>query len=167
MARARLLTACASLAGLLLAAGAVAQPAAATTPVQDPIPVRPDLAFQGLVNGKSTAAAIQMACFGPVTPGQTGHPLAGQYVEADTVVPTTTAAGYTGSAGTSIVVSIAGSATGSVQLVGVLDNFFVKLAIPTSLTLPCGGTTEVRFSPAPSSPTARDSVVAAALVGQP
>ncbi|PYC69057.1 hypothetical protein C7C46_28505 [Streptomyces tateyamensis] len=168
MARARLLTsaATATAAGLLLAATAV-QPAAALTPVQDPIPVRPGMGFQGLVNGKSVGAAIEMGCFGPITPGQTGHPLAGQYIEADTVVPSATTGGYTGSAGTSLVVSVAGSATGTVQLIGVLNNFYAPLPLPTSITLPCSGTAKVAFSPAPSSPTARDSVVAATLVSQP
>ncbi|MFE9428619.1 hypothetical protein ACFYNO_37390 [Kitasatospora sp. NPDC006697] len=156
-----------ALTGLLASAAALAPAAAAQSPVQDPIPVRPDTAFQGLVNGAAANAAIQLGCFGPITPGQTGHPLAGQTVEADAVTPVSTVAGYTGSAGTAIEVTITTSSAGSIQLVGKLGSFFAPLAIPTSLVLPCTGTAQVTFTPIPTSPTARPSVVTAALLSQP
>src|SRR5436309_14710231 len=34
--------------------------------------------FGGLVDGAAASATVRMACFGPIRPGQTGHPMASQ-----------------------------------------------------------------------------------------
>jgi hypothetical protein len=49
---------------------------AAITPISK---ILPDQQFVGLVNGYTQNATIRMACFGPVRPGQQGHPFAGQW----------------------------------------------------------------------------------------
>ena len=71
-----------------LAAAACAVAAVAATPAtahaQDPIPIRPGQYFNGYVNGHPPGQAIiWTACFGPTTPGETGHPLANQTIEVD------------------------------------------------------------------------------------
>jgi len=40
--------------------------------------IQPGQMFVGFVNNQRPNATIQMACFGPIRPGQTGHPFAGQ-----------------------------------------------------------------------------------------
>ncbi|MEY9965864.1 hypothetical protein ABIA33_003914 [Streptacidiphilus sp. MAP12-16] len=89
------------------------------------------------------------------------------YVEADSISPGTTADGYTGSAGTALVVTFATSSSSSIVVIGRLSNFYQPLPIPTSLNLPCSGTAQVGFAPEPTSPTARSSVVKVSLVSQP
>ncbi len=161
---------CTALAGVLLAGSgaltaAVAAPSAAS--VQDPIPVQPNTAFFGLVNGKTVGATILVGCFGPIVPGQTGHPLAGQYVQADSTLPVTTTDGYTGSAAHSLTAVLATPVVASTDVIGTLPNFFAPVAIPTTLTVPCSGPGQVLFVPEPTSPTARSASVAVSFVGQP
>ena len=141
--------------------------AAVADPIQDPVPIRPDTAFTGLVNGVSTDAVIKVGCFGPILPGQTGHPLAGQTVEAESGPSPVSTGGYTGSAANSLVVTIAGSPSGSIIVVGTLTSFYAPLKIPTALNLPCGGTTTVGFTPSPTSPTAHAAAVQVTLVSGP
>jgi hypothetical protein len=45
-----------------------------------------------------------------------------------------------------------------------IGQFSVNMPIPTSLLLPCGGSGKVVFRPAPTSPTARPSVVSVRFV---
>jgi hypothetical protein len=151
--------ACAVLAGTAFATSATA--------AEDPIPVRPDMSFHGLVNGHAGSASILVGCFGPIFPGKTGHPLAGQTVEADSTPPGTTADGYTGSAAKSLVVTFSSSPSGSILVIGTLINFYQPVPIPTSLDLPCSGVAQVGFTPEPTSPTARPSAVKVSLIGQP
>jgi hypothetical protein len=156
----------AALTVVLLSAASAAT--AVADPVQDPILIGPDTAFSGLVNGASTDATIKVACLGPIVSGQTGHPLAGQTVQADSGPVPVSTGGYTGSAAHSLVVTVAGSSpSGAVVVIGTLTSFFAPLAIPTSLNLPCGGTTTVRFTPSPTSPTARPATVQVTLVSGP
>jgi hypothetical protein len=161
------LRAAATAAALGLATGlatAVA-PAAHAAGAVDPAPIGPNQFFSGLVNGVSTDAAIQMACFGAITPGETGHPLPGQSVE---VLPAPAAGtvdvGYTGSAATEIVVNFGPASTTTPVTLGY---YAVKADIPTSLVLPCAGTGTVVFTPAPGSPTARSATLPVRYVGQP
>jgi len=147
-----------ALAALALVAGAV--PAAfADGPVQDPIPVGPDTYFVGLVNGVPSAtptATITVVCPGPISLSSTGHPIAGQTVEVETVVPVTSAVpGYTGSAADSIDVIFSTPSAAAANPPIVLTSFFVKYAIPTTDVFPCEGTGTVSFVPIPTSATAR------------
>jgi hypothetical protein len=142
---------------------AVASPASATA-------IGPNQHFAADVNGRTTSPApIQMGCIGPITPGETGHPLAGQYVEVLPTAGTSFAVGFTGSLGDAIDVSIVYS-TGNVTVVsrvGTLTGYDTKLAISTSLVLPCAGTGTAVFEPTPTSPTAVAADLTVDFIGQP
>ncbi len=147
-----------------LALAGLAAPAASADPIQDPIPVGPDMYFTAAVNPQvaSTGAVpvIKVICPGPIQPGETGHPLAGQYVEAYAVVPPTSSlAGYTGSAAHEIDALFSGATSTTVNPPVVIKNFFVEVPIPTTLNLPCGGAGTVSFVPIPTSPTAKGYAV--------
>ncbi len=152
-----------AVAGLL--AGSVGTAAAA---VQDPLPVGPDQTFAGQVNGVSTGAAIRTDCLGPIVVGETGHPLADQYVEAVTAPVTSATAGYTGTSAHQLQVTLATPTSSSVgALIGTLNSFYVQLPIPTTLSVPCTGTGLVAFTPAPTSPTARTATVTVTFLSGP
>jgi hypothetical protein len=161
-----------SLACLLLAfAPAVT---AAASPVT--VPVGPDQFFGGLVNGSngSTNAPvpIQTSCIGPITPGETGHPLSGQTVE---VVLANSAGssieGYTGSAATSIIADLIWSPTPTgptyVEQVATFTSYDVIEPIPVTITVPCGGDGVMSFVPNPGSSTARPANVPVVFLSQP
>jgi hypothetical protein len=90
-------------AAMIVAASAGVAPAWAQGPGAGP--VHPHQAFLGLINdsdGAETPVTVNMACFGPVRPGETGHPMAGQTVgvaQPEVIVGTF---GNTGAKGTSI-----------------------------------------------------------------
>lgn len=156
--------AAAALVPALAAVLATAAPASAT-------PIGPNQLFVADVNGHVTSPApIEMGCFGPITPGETGHPLAGQYVA---VLPADTSAtnnvGFTGSAGVAVNVAIIynlGDIT-VVAPVGTLTAYDVKLPIPTTLVLPCAGSGTAAFDPTPTSPTAKSADLTVDFLGQP
>jgi hypothetical protein len=130
-------------------------------------PIRPHQPFLGLINGKdgvSGPVVINMACFGPVRPGQTGHPMAGQSVgvgQPEAIVGTF---GNTGSKGTSID-AVFGPATAVSS--GVAFHRYGTVAMPTSLVLPCSGSGTVTFVALPKSPSERSFEVSVSFVGQP
>ncbi|HZU56390.1 MAG TPA: hypothetical protein VFA06_11025 [Actinocrinis sp.] len=147
-----------------LALAGLAAPAASADPVQDPIPVGPNMYFTAAVNPQAaatgTAPVIKVICPGPYQPGQTGHPISGQYVEAYAVVPPTSSlVGYTGSAADQIDALFSGAVASTVNPPVAIKNFFVEVPIPTTLNLPCGGTGTVSFVPIPTSPTAQGYAV--------
>lgn len=146
-----------TIAALALAGGAANLPSA-TAAVVDPAPIGPHQYFVGQVNGTSTDAAIKVGCFGPVIPGETGHPQAGQFVNVLPVAPPTTSeVGYTGESADRIVVEFGVPSSASTPV--TLRSTVVRAAIPTAISLPCSGTGEVAFVPAPTSSTARTSFV--------
>ena len=110
-----------------------------------------------------------MACYGPSTPGQTGHPMGDQYVE---VLPPATGSGsvgYTGSLGTAInaeFVYSQGTITHVVPI-GTLSTYGTRLALSTSLVLPCWDSGSIVFDPTPTSPTARAADLSVYFQGQP
>ena len=134
---------------------------------QAPIPVGPNYYFTATVNGGPTPAStnvpvIKVVCPGPITPGETGHPIAGQTVEVDAVFPpysNLTALGFTGSSAHEIDAIFSSPAAASVNPPIVLKDFFVAYPIPTTLNLPCGGSGVVSFVPIPTSATARGVAV--------
>ena len=147
----------------LAAVVAGAAPASATA-------IGPNQYFVADVNGHVTSPApINMACFGPTFPGQTGNPLPGNYVE---VLPPTTSSGstgYTGSLGDAVNVSIVysvGTVTHVVPI-GTLTSYGTKLAISTSLVFPCWGSGTAVFTPTPTSSTAKAADLGVEFVGQP
>lgn len=115
--------------------------------------VGPNQRFAGVVNGSAGDATVYVVCPGPTFPGQRGHPVAGQGVQ----VIENTGSGFTGSAATRIVVRFGANSASTAVL--VFTQYGVPQDIPTSLLLPCAGTDTAFFTPAPSSPTARDSTV--------
>jgi len=134
---------------------------AAITPISK---ILPDQQFVGLVNGKTQDAAINMACFGPVLPGEMGHPFGGQWAEvlkAEVIARF----GYTGSLGTTIVADFGGASATPQRL--TFSYYGVQEAIPTSFLLPCSGSGAVVFHPEPTSPTAKSFTVTVNFVGQP
>lgn len=147
----------------LAAAVAVAAPASATA-------IAPNQYFVADVNGHTTSPApIAMACFGPVVTGQTGNPMAGQYVEVLAPATNATSLGYTGSLGTAVNVSIiysAGTVTRVVP-VGTITAYDTPLAISTSLVLPCYGSATAVFDPTPTSATAKAADLTVDFIGQP
>lgn len=131
--------------------------------------------FSGLVNGSdgiTSAAVIQTNCFGPVQPGQTGHPLAGQSVEVELAKPPVSAngdIGFTGNAN-SITAFLSWpypASTTAPQLVAKFSDYYVKEPIPVTLTVPCGGQGAVTFTPASSSTTSRPATVVVTFLSQP
>ncbi|MGH2595651.1 MAG: hypothetical protein ACRDH7_06785 [Actinomycetota bacterium] len=131
-------------------------------------PVGFDQAFVGRVNGSFNRATIAMACFGPVYPGETAHPMPGQTLEVLSPLPPTAVGpihpGNTGSSATRIVAVLRGDPP--VVLARFTDYFQTK-AIPTSAELPCGGATVVRFVPKPASATSKPAWVTVSFAGQP
>jgi hypothetical protein len=139
--------------------------------------VGPRQYFEGMVNsqaGIGAPVAIKMACFGPVRPGEKGHPIAGQTVEVmRPLVIVVGHSGYTGKSATSIVAFFGpppptpSPVPASANTV-TFQKYGVKKLIPTSLLLPCSGTGTVSFVPIPQSPpSSRDATVPVSYVGQP
>jgi hypothetical protein len=151
----------------LLAAGTVAAAAGTTVASASASPgpaVGPNQLFAGFVNGSHFSATVRMACFGPIRPGQTGHPLPGQTfsVQLEVDVP----GGFTGSSANRIVAFFAPVPTPVVSGV-VLRRYGVAEPIPTSLRLPCSGRGEAEFAPQPATGKARPDHVPVTFVGQP
>jgi hypothetical protein len=142
-------------ASLLAAMGTVVGASLATAPLASAdvtIPIGPDQVFHGLVNGVHDKAQITVACPGPIVPGQTGHPTAGQTISVAQGPTSSGAGGYTGSAGTSVV---AGFSTSTSAPVFRFTTYNDPQPIPTTIFLPCSGSDTISFVPQPTSNTAR------------
>jgi hypothetical protein len=129
--------------------------AVAFAQVQDPVPIRPNQSFVGLVNGSRSNAVIEMACFGPSQPGEYGHPLAGQTLEVNPVGPVANpvAWGFTGTA-RQIEATYAVSNTLEILLAS-FSSYYVKAPISTNLSFPCSGKAVIPFTPVDGGPLAR------------
>ena len=127
---------------------AIAGTIAAASPAQA-AQVGPGQYFTGQVFGTTTQSVINVVCAGVAT---TGHPAAGQTVEvAEILPPASSTAGYTGDQAVEIDTSLI-YANGPVLVkvpIATFTQYFVKLPIPTSITVPCGGTGQMSFSPYP------------------
>ncbi len=143
--------AAAIVAASLLPAGA----ARAQSPTPSPAihPIRPAQFFDGLVNDAARESTIRMACPSVIRPGQTGHPAPGQSVSVHQLYPPSAATGlgFTGAASTiaavlRVVSPTATTAAASIPL-AVFSLYDRPVAIPTTLTLPCGGAGAVVFEP--------------------
>jgi hypothetical protein len=126
--------------------------------------IGPNQSFAGRVNGGFYRVTIAMACFGPIEPGETGHPVSGQTLE---VIPPPPVAygpihiGYTGSTGTSVVVRQGGAKLAR------LTQYFQMVNIPTTAVFPCAGKGMFRFVPKPISSDSLVGRVSVRFVGQP
>ncbi|HEU5334160.1 MAG TPA: hypothetical protein VFU73_15375 [Actinocrinis sp.] len=156
----------AALVPALAAVLVTAAPASATA-------IGPNQHFVGALGGDSTSpATLEMGCFGPVTPGETGHPLANQF--ADVLSPSASSGsaaglGFTGSLAGAVEISIV-YARGTIVVVtqiGQVTAYGQQLEIPTSLVLPCFGAGTLVFDPTPTSPTAVPYDLTVNFVGQP
>jgi hypothetical protein len=158
MSRLRISTAIAALClGLAI-------PIALTTPAVAGPRIGPNQSFVGIVNGHQANAPVFMACFGPIRPGQTGHPFPNQYVEVRQA-PTPVPSGFTGSNANHI---FAYFVVPTPVPEGVnLTRYGMKVLIPTTFVLPCAGGGTVNFAPLPTSPTARSASVSVSFIGQP
>lgn len=127
---------------------AIAGTIAAAGPVQA-AQVGPHQYFTGQVFGATTQSVIEVACAGPAS---TGHPVSGQTVEvAEILPPVNTQVGYTGDQAVEIDAALIYS-SGSVLVkvpIATFTQYFVKLPIPTSITVPCAGSGVMSFSPYP------------------
>lgn len=149
---------------VLGAVAAVGLAATAGNAVIDPAPIGPNQFFTGDVNGASQNGAITTDCVGPIVPGETGHPIANQYVavSAGPSSGSNVSVGFTGSLGDSVEVDLVlpvspGPAPG-IEF-GILHDYVVHLPIPTDITVPCDGPADVVFIPKPNSPTAKSADV--------
>lgn len=134
--------------------------------------IGPHQVFGGTVNGSTGvggAVVIQMACFGPLRPGETGHPLKGQTVS---VFPGEDPAPFLGNTGTSgrQIDAFFGPPPPAASASGgpVVFHRYQTKPIPTSEVLPCAGSGQVTFVPLPQSPaSSKDAVVPVTYAGQP
>jgi hypothetical protein len=150
----------AAAAGLALAA--VPAVSAVASRAQDPLPIGPKQYFTGLVNNHPPGAAtINVVCPGPE--GKTGHPEQNQPVEVVPTKPTSTNdVGYTGSKGRAITATL-GPSTAVINI-AKFSGYYAPANIPTKILLPCSGTGTIRFTPSPTSKTARAATLTVTFV---
>jgi len=153
---------------------------AAASPVGATHKIGPNQYFAGVVNGTDgntiVLIPIHMACFGPLTPGETGHPLDGQTLAVHALFPPTTATtlGKTGQDWTIDVffggpppAAIRALTSRSAATTVSFSRYDKMKALPTSLTLPCGGTGTVWFVPIPVVPPSQAEAVHVLFEPQP
>ena len=154
---------------IAVAAGALsaAPGVAGAVPVQDPVVIGPHQSFVGAVNGATSNAVIRMACFGPIQPGQLGHPMSGQSSEVER--STLLGAGFTGTARQieAFVTFNSPLAGPAVPVLGIYSSYYAPVPISTGLLLPCGGTGKVTFEPVAGGAHAKPWVETVTFEGQP
>ncbi len=146
-------------------------------PAEAAVRVAPRQFFTGVINGRdgntTTPITIRMACFGPVRPGETGHPMSGQTLAVHELFPPTATAGSLGFTGNDHQIGVFFDVLppvtpgGSVTTTPIFKRYDVSKPLPTSLTLPCGGAGTVYFTPIPVIPPSRTASVPVEFVGQP
>jgi hypothetical protein len=140
--------------------------------------VGPKQYFTGVINGKdgntTTPITIEMACYGPSLPGQTGHPLAGQTLAVHQLFPPGAPAGSLGQTGSDSEIGAffnvpppAAAGIGAATGTPLFTRYDRSQPLPTSLTLPCAGTGTVWFTPIPVVPPSRSATVPVRYAGQP
>lgn len=146
-----------------------------TLPAGAAVKVGPSQYFTGVINGHDgntvNPITIRMACFGAVTPGETGHPMPGQTLAVHELFPPTSAGslGFTGNdkeIGVFFVL-LPASASGSTTTTPIFKRYDVSKPVPTSLSLPCSGTGTAYFIPIPVVPPSQMASVPVRFVSQP
>jgi len=142
--------------------------------------VGPNQYFTGVINGTDgntvTPIAIQMACFGPLRPGETGHPMEGQTLAVHQLFPPTVTSTL-GKTGNDSSIDVFFGAPPPATPLGASAHTAVKTirfvhydkskGLPTSLTLPCSGTGTVWFVPIPVVPPSQAAAVPVEFESQP
>jgi hypothetical protein len=150
-------------AALALSLAVVPAAAAGTLQVHDPVPITPNVYFQGVINNHPPGAAtIAVVCPAGST---TGKPAKHQTIEVESIPPPTSTSpdvGYTGSKGKRIYGAFAPVST--TVVIAKFTSFFVVKAFPTNITVPCSGSGQVDFVPLPSSKTAKTAVLSVTFV---
>lgn len=141
------------------------------------VKVGPNQYFTGVINGHegntATPIPIQMACFGPVRRGETGHPMAGQTLAVQQLFPPSATAGSLGFTGNDREIGVFFNGpppitrNGAATATPIFKRYDLSKPLPTELTLPCEGTGTVYFTPIPVVPPSRTATVPVAFVGQP
>jgi hypothetical protein len=142
--------------------------------------VGPHQFFAGVINGKdgntTVPIPIDMACFGPLTPGETGHPMGGQTLAVHQLFPPSVAntLGQTGNDSTIEVffgapppAPIPGASPIATTRTVAFTRYDRTKGLPTSLTLPCGGKGTVWFVPIPVVPPSQAEAVPVVFESQP
>lgn len=152
--------------------------AALSTPASATSGVGPKQFFTGVINGKdgntTIPITIKMACFGPVRPGQAGHPMSGQTVAVHQLFPPSSTGGSLGETGRDSTIGVFFGAPPPAAFIVpaageslVFARYDKPKPLPTSLTLPCSGTGTVWFSPIPVVPPSRSASAPVNFVSQP
>lgn len=140
--------------------------------------IGPDQYFAGVINGTDgntvNPIPIQMGCFGPITPGETGHPLAGQTLAVHQMFPPAPASGL-GQTGNDSLIDVffgavppgAVKASNAQSKTVQFTHYDKTKKLPTSLTLPCSGTGTVYFVPVPVTPPSQSEAVPVQFESQP
>lgn len=145
-------------------AAPVAVSAAASAGHRPAVRVGPNQDFAGLVNAKTSKAVIHVLCPGPVN---TGHPLSGQTARVVPVVdPVTPNDGFTGASATSIGAWLTWPTRVAPPPPAYIATFtrYRTMPMPTSITVPCSGSGEMLFLPAPGSPAVKAATVGLTFV---
>lgn len=152
----------------IAAASLVAVPAtvaAAPSPASRlAVKVGPKQDFRGLVNAKNSKAIIRVICPGVAS---TGHPLSHQTVRVAPVIdPDLLTDGFTGTAATSIGAWLTWPTKVKPPPPAYIATFtrYRAMPIPTTITVPCGGSGQMLFLPAPGSPTVKAATVSLTFV---
>jgi hypothetical protein len=147
------------------AAGVLTAPTASAVGVS-PALIGPHQYFVAQVNGVVEGAAVKVGCVGPVSATAYGHPLAGQTVDVQyaPVAADEVGLGYTGESATHVVVGFESLPVATRAV--TISQYGTKVAIPTTLSLPCSGTGTVVFVPGPTSDTALTATIPVTYVGE-
>jgi hypothetical protein len=136
-------------------------------------PIGPNELYRPLINksaGLTSPVVVQMACFGAIRPGQTGHPMAGQTISVLRATASGPLIGKTGAHANSIGAFFGSlppaAAVPRADTSNVIFTHFGTRAMPTSLVLPCAGKATVTFISIPLEPSTSVGI-AVSFVGQP
>jgi hypothetical protein len=107
--------------------------------------IGPKQHFVGRVNGQRSVATVTTVCAGPSTQGQLGSIASGQTVSVNRV---SSGGGYTGLF-SHVYAWFVQNASVNGRLAVTMTAYGTKVALPTSVRVPCDGTGRVEFSSCP------------------
>jgi hypothetical protein len=107
--------------------------------------IGPHQHFVGRVNGQPSTATVHTVCAGPSTQGQLGSIASGQTVS---VIRLSSGRGYTGPF-SQVYAWFVQNASLNGHLAVKMTAYRTRVALPTSVRVPCDGTGRVEFSSCP------------------